>query len=454
MNRQEGAGEAVQLSDREIALRLHIYNPDGALERATAEAWAAAGPIIVETQHEILSEMLTDSGFPGYNATNTDAERRAIFDDAMSGLRRKFEGPIDADWVRRIAEQATISVRRAVPLPVVVGSKARILNATVARIRAAISDPDLVERIVATLYLLSTYEIEILLSQSGELRRQEAATTRLQESETFHRDVSQTLNVALDDARALHDLTGTTISSTRETLAQIAEIAIATGQSATAMRSAAQTAAGLNGVLTELNDQLTGATDITLLADDQMNHTAVASGMLSEEVHEIASIAGLIREIAGHTNLLALNATIEAARAGDAGRGFAIVAQEVKSLAAQTARATDAIAQKIIAIQAANAQAVASVASVQRTIAEVRATTEAMVRKVASQVGQVSHIAEAVDETAVTARNVSQLVDSITERTRNAVEDVVRLGDGFSRVDQQLARMDAVTANFVNAIAV
>jgi len=125
----------------------------------------------------------------------------------------------------------------------------------------------------------------------------------------------------------------------------------------------------------------------------------------------------------------------------------------VKSLAAQTARATDAIAQKIVAIQAANAQSVASVASVQQTIAAVHATAEAMVEKVAGQARHVSHIAEAVDETAVTARGVSHLVESITLRTRNTVDDIVRLGEGFGRVDQQLARMDAVTANFVNAIA-
>src|SRR3546814_1907202 len=78
------------------------------------------------------------------------------------------------------------------------------------------------------------------------------------------------------------------------------------------------------------------------------------SRQLSDEVQSIESILGFIRDIAGQTNLLALNATIEAARAGDAGLGFAVVAQEVKSLASQTARATDDIAGKISAIQSAD----------------------------------------------------------------------------------------------------
>jgi len=453
VNRHEDTTEAGQLSDSDIALRLGIYNPNGTFECALAEAWAVAGPIIIETQREILSKTLSRPDPHGFDATKMRAEGNAIFDEAMDALREKFERPVDARWMRRIAREAVSFMNRSLPIALVVRSKAHMLNITVTRIRKALGDTDLAERTIATLYTLSTYEIEILLWQIGELRSQAAASGRVQQSEAFHRDVSQTLVVALDDARALHDLTGTTITSTRETLGQIAEIAVAAAESATAMNGAARTAAGLNDVLVELNDQLAAATRITLLADDQMDHTVGASDMLSEEVQAITSIVELIREIAGHTNLLALNATIEAARAGDAGRGFAVVAQEVKSLAAQTARATDAIAQKIVAIQAANAQSVASVASVQQTIAAVHTTAEAMVEKVAGQARHVSHIAEAVDETAVTARGVSHLVESITLRTRNTVDDIVRLGEGFGRVDQQLARMETVTANFVNAIA-
>src|SRR6185437_1014301 len=68
-------------------------------------------------------------------------------------------------------------------------------------------------------------------------------------------------------------------------------------------------------------------------------------------VQQIGVVVNLIRNIAGQTNLLALNATIEAARAGEAGRGFAVVASEVKSLAVQTAKATEQIASQIEAVQ-------------------------------------------------------------------------------------------------------
>ena len=449
-NRQKDGAEAGLISDQDVALRLKIYNPGNVLGQALAEAWAAAGPIIVETQRAWLIAALDDST---RGASAPQAEKDAILADAMRALNHKFGRPVDAIWVQYIAEEAIGVARRSTPIPVIIRSKTRIVSATVARVRQAIEDSELAARICETLRELCAFECEILSWQVGELRRWEAAAERMEKSEAFHRDVSTTLAVALDDARAFQSLTDTTISSTRDTLEQIAEVASAAEQSADAMNSAARTAAGLNDVLSELNAQLKDATKITMLAADRMNHTVDASDTLSEEVHEITSIIGLIREIAGHTNLLALNATIEAARAGDSGRGFAVVAQEVKSLAAQTARATDAIAAKIVAIQAANAESVASVASAQQTIAEVRETAERMAEKVAGQSNQVSHIAEAVDETAITVRTVSQLVASITDRTRGMADDVIRLGEGFGRVDSQLARMDAVTASFVGAIA-
>jgi len=449
-NRHNDGAETGLISERDVALRLKIYNPDNVLGKAVAEAWATAGPIIVDTQREWLTAALDDSG-PG--GATTQVERDAVLADAMRALHHKFERPVDTLWVQYIAQEAIGMTRRSTPIPVIIRSKTRIVSRTVARIRQDIDDPELAARTCETLRELCAFECEIFSWQVGELRRWEAAAKRMEKTEAFHRDVSTTLAVALDDARAFQNLTDTTIKSTRDTLEQIAEVASAAEQSADAMNSAARTAAGLNGVLSELNDQLKDATQITLLAADRMNHTVDASDTLSEEVHEITSIIGLIREIAGHTNLLALNATIEAARAGDAGRGFAVVAQEVKSLAAQTAHATDAVSAKIIAIQAANAESVASVASVQHTMAEVRETAERMAEKVAGQSKQVSHIAEAVDETALTVRTVSELVASITDRTRGMADDVMRLGEGFGRVDSQLARMDAVTTSFVDAIA-
>ena len=89
-------------------------------------------------------------------------------------------------------------------------------------------------------------------------------------------------------------------------------------------------------------------------------------GQLSSGASRIGDVVKLIRAIAEQTNLLALNATIEAARAGEAGRGFAVVASEVKTLASQTAKATEEIATQIGAIQGSTAQAVEAIRQISR----------------------------------------------------------------------------------------
>ena len=220
-NRHNDGAETGLISDRDVALRLKIYNPDNVLGKAVAEAWAMAGPIIVETQREWLTAALDDSG-PG--GAGTQIERDAVLADAMRALHHKFERPVDAIWVQYIAEEAIGMARRSMPIPVVVRSKTRIVSSTVARICQAIDDSELAARICEMLRELCAFECEILSWQVGELRRWDAAADRMEKSAAFHRDVSTTLAVALDDARAFQSLTDTTISSTRDTLEQIADL--------------------------------------------------------------------------------------------------------------------------------------------------------------------------------------------------------------------------------------
>ena len=101
------------------------------------------------------------------------------------------------------------------------------------------------------------------------------------------------------------------------------------------------------------------------------NETQRASGQvdgLSSAAEKIGNIIQLIQAIASQTNLLALNATIEAARAGDAGKGFAIVASEVKNLASQTAQATEQIASQLATIQSATGETVTAISQYDATV--------------------------------------------------------------------------------------
>ncbi|EFH11496.1 methyl-accepting chemotaxis protein signaling domain protein, partial [Pseudoroseomonas cervicalis ATCC 49957] len=154
--------------------------------------------------------------------------------------------------------------------------------------------------------------------------------------------------------------------------------------------AAEQMAASIN----EITRRVAEAAGLARAAAAQAGTTEQTVRGLAGSVAQIESVMGLIRDIAGRTNLLALNATIEAARAGEAGKGFAIVANEVKQLAAQSARATDEIAAQISQMQAVAGQAMAAI--------------DGIVGTVAQNDGVAAGIAAAVEQQSVATREVAR----------------------------------------------
>jgi methyl-accepting chemotaxis protein len=128
---------------------------------------------------------------------------------------------------------------------------------------------------------------------------------------------------------------------------------------------------------------------------------------LTRSAARIGEVVGLINQIAAQTNLLALNATIEAARAGEAGRGFAVVASEVKSLASQTAKATEEIAGQVSAIQSATGDCVAAIGGISDTIREISGIATTIAAAVEEQGSATREIARSVQQAAAGTSEVS-----------------------------------------------
>jgi methyl-accepting chemotaxis protein len=167
---------------------------------------------------------------------------------------------------------------------------------------------------------------------------------------------------------------------------------------------------------------------------------------LAEAAQKIGDIVRLINDIAGQTNLLALNATIEAARAGEAGKGFAVVAAEVKSLANQTAKATDEIAAQITAIQGATQNAVGAIKGIGKTIAEINEIATGIASAVEEQGAATQEIARNVQQAAAGTQDVSSNIAGVTqaagETGRSSAEVLAAAGDLSKHADVLRRQVD------------
>ena len=148
-----------------------------------------------------------------------------------------------------------------------------------------------------------------------------------------------------------------------------------TKQASATMQDIARDTQRLSDAVSGINDRMAHSTDVARQAVAEADRTTASIRSLAGSAEEVGTVVALINGIARQTNLLALNATIEAARAGDAGRGFSVVAAEVKGLADETARATVQIREKIEAIQSAAGAAGGAIDQISRTIAEMAHVT-------------------------------------------------------------------------------
>jgi methyl-accepting chemotaxis protein len=205
-----------------------------------------------------------------------------------------------------------------------------------------------------------------------------------------------------------------TLTKTADTTQQLAGMVTAASDEASAnVQSVASAAEEMSGSVNEIGRQVQESSRIAVEAVNQAQKTDARIAELSAAASRIGDVVKLITAIAEQTNLLALNATIEAARAGEAGRGFAVVASEVKALATQTAKATDEIGTQISAMQAATSDSVGAIKEIGGTIgriAEIAAAIAAAVEEQGAATQEISrNVQQAAQGTAQVATNITDV---------------------------------------------
>src|SRR5262249_26634850 len=194
--------------------------------------------------------------------------------------------------------------------------------------------------------------------QQQEQRRKETDAAIL----AFRSNVHTVLKSVNDSAAAMKDMAARLSEASAAASQSAEEAGTTSGEASTNVEKAASAADELMSAIEEIARQLGQTADIVRLANGEAETTNGEIAGLAQAARKIGDVVGLIRDIAEQTNLLALNATIEAARAGEAGKGFAVVASEVKSLAVQTAKATEEISGQISAGQTSTGKPVSPLA--------------------------------------------------------------------------------------------
>jgi methyl-accepting chemotaxis protein len=249
----------------------------------------------------------------------------------------------------------------------------------------------------------------------------------------------------------LESAAGTLTRTADTTQSLSSQVAGASEQASQNMQSVASATEELSASVDEIGKRVRESNRIAEAAVLQAEQTDGRIGKLSRAAQQIGDVVKLITAIAEQTNLLALNATIEAARAGEAGRGFAVVASEVKSLASQTARATDEISSHISGMQGATQESVAAIKEIGGTIGQISQIASSIASAVEQQGSATQEIARSVQNVAQgtqqAAANIMQVNRGATE-TGSASEDVLNSARSLSSESKRLrAELDRLMAN-------
>lgn len=247
-------------------------------------------------------------------------------------------------------------------------------------------------------------------SEADQAAREARANTIEELIARFETVSGRALSAVSDAAGEMSAAARALDESSRSAGATTAEVNQSGAQAAENVDTVAAAAEEMTGSIAEIAQQIARSSQIARTAAARVTETNDDVAALNEAASKIGDIVRLINDIAEQTNLLALNATIEAARAGEAGKGFAVVASEVKSLAEQTGKATASISDQIHGIQGATGKAVDAIANIGEVIDEMNAISGAIAAAMEEQRAAASEITRAAQEAAAGARGVSRSI--------------------------------------------
>ena len=296
-----------------------------------------------------------------------------------------------------------------------------------------------------------TEQERLAAEAEAEEERKRAMLAMADDFETSIKTVIEAVASATTEMRSSAEAMTQTADHTSR---QSSAVAAASDEAATNLQTVAAAAEELSASVGEISRQVSESSKIAETAVAEASSTNQKVQGLAEAAQKIGEVVNLINDIASQTNLLALNATIEAARAGEAGKGFAVVASEVKSLATQTAKATEEIGGQIAGIQEATGEAVTAIEGISNVIGQISEISTAIASAVEEQGSSTREIAGNVQQAAAGTQEVNGNIVQVSQaagetgqsagQVLSAAEELASQGEVLqSRVDEFLRTVRA-----------
>ncbi|MGO8921290.1 MAG: methyl-accepting chemotaxis protein [Stellaceae bacterium] len=284
--------------------------------------------------------------------------------------------------------------------------------------------------------------------QLGKERRQKMIEAHVAGFESKVQETLHMLGAASAEMRSTAQGMAATADEARR---QVTAVAAASEQASANVQTVASATEEMASSAGEISRQINQSSQVAAQAVSEAAKTSATMDALVAAAQKIGDVVGLITEIASQTNLLALNATIEAARAGEAGKGFAIVAGEVKSLASQTAKATEEIAAQITAVRGVTKDAAGAIQGISRTIGEMNQIATAIAAAVEQQASATHEITRNTQEASRGTQDVSRNIVGLNQtagKTDAAAKQVLSASEGLShRAEALRAEIGEFLAN-------
>ena len=274
----------------------------------------------------------------------------------------------------------------------------------------------------------------------------------LKSAESFERQIKSVAERVNQTSRDLNSAALNLDQAARDADQRSASMSSATSQSSSNLQTVASATEELSASISEIGRQVEETTLMTQAATHQAHKTSQTVDNLAGAASRIGDVVALIQDIAAQTNLLALNATIEAARAGAAGAGFAVVAGEVKTLSAQTSRATSEIRDHIQTMQSVTEETVEAIRSISSTIDRINGVASAIAAGVTEQSAATAEIASNINQVAHGAETINSDLREVVRSSQTTSESSAQVLNGAGSLNDQVKAMSDEVEAFLGLI--